>query len=183
MTDMRKLVIVALVVATAAPADTRSARVSLRGGISIRVPTGWQVVRGWLSDVAIPIPRFAVGSFPVRLSHHTCECGMPNVVNFPRRGAFLFVWEYPDVRPAALARAPARPLRFHLGTRSIQRYTCAGPSGGLAFRDAGRVFQVEVYLGPNAGAATRAKMTALLDSLRETPGPVSVSVRRTPARG
>lgn len=190
MTDMRRFAIVALVamvsvvaVATAATVDSQHARVSLRGGISIRVPTGWHIVHGWLSDVVIPIPRFAVGSFAVRLSRRTCECGMPNVVNFPRTGAFVFVWEYPGVRRAALARTPVRPAHFSVGPGSIQRFTCAGPSDGLAFRDAGRVFQVEVYLGRDATAATRAKMAGLLDSLRETPGPVTVSLPRAPVPG
>jgi hypothetical protein len=190
MTDMRRLMIVALVTtasvaagATATTVGARTARVSVRGGISFRLPAGWHLVRGWLSDVAIPIPRFAVGSFAARLSRHTCECGMPNVRHFPRRGAFLFVWEYPDVRRAALARAPVRPARFRIGRRPIQGFECAGPSGGLAFRDAGRVFQVEVYVGPDAGAQTRAEMGALLDSLRETPGPVSAAAPRAPVPG
>ena len=190
MTVMRRLVIVVLVAttsvvtaSTAAPVETDGARVYLRGGISIRVPTGWHVIRGWLSNVIEPIPRLAVGSFPVRLSRHTCECGMPNVRDFPRDGAFVFVWESPGVRHAALRRVPARPARFDVGAQSIQRYTCAGPSDSLGFRDAGRVFQVEIYLGRDAGRRTRARLAGVLDSLRATPGPVSAVLPRAPGPG
>jgi hypothetical protein len=44
--------------------------------------------------------------------------------------------------------------------------TCDGPSEGFYFKDAGRVFQVEVYLGPGAGQALRARVASTLDSLR-----------------
>jgi hypothetical protein len=43
------------------------------------------------------------------------------------------------------------------------------PSWWSDFRDAGRVFQVEVYLGPAAGEAVRGRANALLDSLKVLP--------------
>jgi hypothetical protein len=55
-----------------------------------------------------------VASFPVRLSRRTGSCGFPNVVSFPRDGAFVFVWEYLHPSPRGLARVPSRPARFHL---------------------------------------------------------------------
>jgi hypothetical protein len=152
--------------ATATSVDPAAVGRQAEGRIGIRVPAGWHLVRGWLSDVVEPIPRLAIGSFPVRLSRHTCECGMPNVRNFPRAGVFLFVWEYPRLTRRALARFPRRPARFRLTSASPQRYVCGGPSDAIAFQDAGRGFQAEIYLGAAAGPQLRARLLAVMDSLR-----------------
>ncbi|MBV8948559.1 MAG: hypothetical protein JOZ95_24260, partial [Solirubrobacterales bacterium] len=47
---------------------------------------------------------------------------------------------------------------------------CDGSSDTFGFKDAGGVFQVEVYLGPRAGRARRADVIAMLDSLRVAAG-------------
>ncbi len=44
-----------------------------------------------------------------------------------------------------------------------------GPELGDGLPPSGRVFQVEVYLGPAAGPSVRRRMNALLDSLEITP--------------
>jgi hypothetical protein len=49
------------------------------------------------------------------------------------------------------------------------RQTCDGPSDTFAFKDADRWFQVEVYLGPGAKLALRARAAATLDSLHVAP--------------
>jgi hypothetical protein len=112
------LAVAAIAVLTAAGSaggDRAAKDVNVPGRLSVRVPMGWHVLRGWLSDVIDPAPRLAVASFPARLSRHTCECGFPNVVNFPRDGAFVFVWEYlGNHSRQALARVPRRPARFRL---------------------------------------------------------------------
>jgi hypothetical protein len=158
--------IAAVVAPRAAGGDRAASPVALAGGLSIRVPVGWHMLRGWLSDVSDPAPRLAVASFPARLSRHTCECGFPNVVNFPGGGAFVFVWEYLHPSRRQLAHVPRRPSAFSTGARQRVRLTCDGPSEGFYFKDAGRVFQVEVYLGPGAGQALRARVASTLDSLR-----------------
>jgi hypothetical protein len=160
------LVIAALAAAGVAGGDRTARRVSVPGRLSVVVPPGWHVLRGWLSDVSDPAPRLAMASFPAKLSRHSCECGFPNVLNFPRGGAFIFVWEYLHFPRGNLARVPVRPARFSLAASRGVRLTCDGANGGFAFKDAGRVFQVEVYLGPDAGAALRASAAAALDSLR-----------------
>ena len=163
--------IFAVVGASADSADRRSARATLPGKVSISVPAGWHVLHGWLSDVIDPAARLAVASFPASLSRHTCSCGFPNIVSFPRDGAFIFVWEY--VRPfarRALARVPRRPTSFRLAAGGGVHQICDGSSDTFAFRDAGHVFQVEVYLGPAAGPVLRAQTTAALDSLRAIAG-------------
>jgi hypothetical protein len=76
------------------------------------LPAGWHVLRAWLSDVVDPAPRLAVASFPGGLSRHTCSCGFPNVVAFPRDGAFIFVWEYLHPHAAGSPVWRAAPARF-----------------------------------------------------------------------
>jgi hypothetical protein len=46
------------------------------------------------------------------------------------------------------------------------RQTCDGPNGGFYFKEAGRIFQVEVYVGFGAGPALRSRVAAMLNSLR-----------------
>jgi hypothetical protein len=161
--------IAALAAAEVAGGDRTASRVSVPARLSVSVPAGWHVLRGWLSDVTDPAPRLAVGSFPARLSRHTCECGFPNVIDFPRDGAFVFVWEYLHPARWELARTPKRPVRFHLTAGSGSRQTCNGSSATFGFKYAGRVFQVEVYLGPQIGPALRMQVAAMLDSLRAAP--------------
>jgi hypothetical protein len=111
----------------------------------------------------------AVASFGAKLSRRTCECGFPNVVNFPRDGAFVFVWEYLHPSRRGLARVPSRPVRFHLAADGRVRQTCNGPTDTFGFKDAGRVFQVEIYLGPGIRPVLRSSVAAMLDSLRVAP--------------
>lgn len=187
MVSMRKfaalLVAVALSLAvaqSAATPDQRHVRAQLRGGVSlvgggvtrvgggvsVRVPPGWHLLHGWLSDVAYPVPRLALASFPAKLSRHTCECGTPNVIHFPRKGAFLFVWEYPRYPRSALKRIPPHETRYRVGQGNPHWFECAGPNWLTAFRESDSVFNVEVYLGPAAGPGVRAEMDAVLNSFR-----------------
>jgi hypothetical protein len=158
-----------LVAASAAGGDSGVGLVRVPGRLSIHVPPGWHALHGWLSDVANPAPRLAVASFPARLSRQTCECGSPNVVHFPRTGAFVFVWEYLRPSRRMLAGVRRRPPAFRLTAAEPRRLTCRGPSDAFTFKDEGRYFQVEVYLGPAVSAATRTRMLAILDSLRTQP--------------
>jgi hypothetical protein len=166
---MVMVVIAALAAAGMAGGDRAGRGTSISGGVSARVPVRWHILRGWLSDVVDPAPRLAVASFPARLSRRTCACGFPNVVNFPRDGAFVFVWEYLHPTRRELVGIPSRPTRFHLAADARVRKTCAGSSDTYAFKDAGRVFQVEVYLGPDAGPALRGRAATMLASLRAAP--------------
>jgi hypothetical protein len=173
---VRKVFAVLVMVATATLAATavaggdRATRpVSFPGQLSAGVPVGWHVLHGWLSDVVDPAPRIAVASFAARLSRQTCACGFPNVQRFPRDGAFVFVWEYLHASRWGLARTPRRPGDFNLAGPGAVRHTCDGPTATFGFKDAGRIFQVAVYLGPRSSSAVRGRVTAMLDSLRVTP--------------
>ncbi len=162
--------------ASAAGVDPGKARATnVGGGIAIRVPAGWHLRSGWLSDVIDPVPALAVASFAVRLSRHTCECGMPHVLSFPRTGAFLFMWEYPHLSRRALEQFPLRPVRFRLASDDPVRQSCLGPSDEIAFQDAGRGFQAEIYFGPGAGPSVRARLLAAMDSLRVARRPASAA--------
>jgi hypothetical protein len=46
---------------------------------------------------------------------------------------------------------------------------CDGPSDTFAFKDAGRVFQVEVYLGPRIGTPLPRRVGTMLDSFLVAP--------------
>jgi hypothetical protein len=96
MAGMRRVLLTLVLVTIAVPVggsagggDRGGRGVLVPGRLSIRVPAGWQVLHGWLSDVTDPAPRLAVASFPARLSRRTCACGFPNVIQFPRDGAFV----------------------------------------------------------------------------------------------
>lgn len=160
------LVTVSIPLGAAAGSDRDGGLVRVPGKVITLVPPGWYLVHGWLSDVTNPAPRLAVASFPVRLSRQTCECGSPNVIHFPRNGAFVFVWEYLDPSPRMLAAVPRRPSRFRLVASQPQRFRCQGPSDSFNFADQGRYFQVEVYLGRAVSSATRARTMRIIQSLR-----------------
>ena len=49
------------------------------------------------------------------------------------------------------------------------RLTCDGPTDLFVFKQAGRVFQVAVYLGPGVDPALRSQAARILDSLRVAP--------------
>ncbi|HEX3688983.1 MAG TPA: hypothetical protein VHV28_04775 [Solirubrobacteraceae bacterium] len=171
---MRRLLLVpvlalAVSAALAAPAGAGDQRASVHGGVSVVLPAGWHLVRGRLSEVVDPIPRLAAATFPAHLSAHECECGFPHVLHFPRTGAFVFVWEYPVLGPRDLKTFPKHEAHFHIGRSAIKASTCAGAGDGRVFREAGRGYQVEIYLGPDAPATARAQIAAILDSWRVTP--------------
>jgi hypothetical protein len=119
-------------------------------------------------------------------------CHELSVRDFPEAGALVFVWEFPSFGSSgALGRGYGfRPARFRVGQKdphfaeALARElrglhveagrACVEGPGSLPswwsdFRDAGRVFQVEVYLGPAAGKAVRARVNGLLDGLKVVP--------------
>jgi len=154
----------AVTAALTAPAGAGDQRASLPEGVSVVVPQGWHVVPR-ISDVTDPTPR-AFATFHVQLARQSCECGMPNVVGFPRTGALLVVWEYRRIARRDLRYFPSHEAHFSIG-RSVIAHACA-PSDSRTFREGGRGFQVEIYLGPDAPASVRAQMAAILDSWRVT---------------
>lgn len=136
------------------------------GDLRVRLPVGWRVIRRRLTNVLYPVPALAVASFPVRVGR-PCGCGQPNILDFPRTGAFLFVWEYTHAPKTRLFwRLPPLPHRFHIPRSGGQRYQCGSPSWPGGARAGDNTFQLEVYLGPEAGPKAITQMDALLASLR-----------------
>lgn len=166
---MRKAVtlLIAVTVAgvSAAPAATYR-RTNAGNGITIDVPPGgWRVVRRHITDVYDPAQRLAMTTFDLKQAGYwTCECGIPGFRRFPPNGAFLFVWEQLHDAKRMLPRTPSRPAHFHITGAKPQRGLCDGPSDEFVFKDGGRVFQVEVYIGPKTTARTRTQLEAALDS-------------------
>jgi hypothetical protein len=129
-----------------------------------------------------------------RPNYRTCGqwCEETSILDYPKAGAIVFLWEFPAPRqPANLGRGlVARPARFRVAPsdpdfatalarelRDLHRrvgHACvegpgSHPSWWSDFVDNGRVFQLEAYLGPAAGAGIRERVDAMLDSLKISP--------------
>jgi hypothetical protein len=133
-------------------------------GISVRYPLGWHATARRLTGVISPPLRFAIASYPLRQKRPGSTCTPSRALaEMPPSGAFIYAMEYtgtsaqtPDFRP--------RPKRFRL-TR-FASYECMGPSYAILFRDAGRSFQIHVYIGKKAGPTVRATVLRILNSFR-----------------
>jgi hypothetical protein len=124
-------------------------------------------------------------------NYRTCGawCHETGIRAFPAAGALVYIWEFPVPRnPAELGRGfVPRPAAFHVTeknprfgetlARELRKthrqagHACVEGPGSLPswwsdFLAARRAFQVEVYLGPQAGPDVRARVDELLDSLR-----------------
>ncbi len=127
---MRRLAVVLLIVgasltaAAVAGGGAAAPRVSVGGGIGLRLPRGWHVVGRLQPGDYEPA---MVASFAATFARQPCPCAtpnirecwgwceVPNVRNFPRAGALLVVWEYPPPQDKAeLRRIPHRPARFRV---------------------------------------------------------------------
>jgi hypothetical protein len=145
---MRLLIGLAVVGALAASAGaaTDTERRVTRGGVSVSLPGGWQVLDKRLTPCVNPTERLAVRG----------------------KGALVMIQE--GLRPLFRARQfKPRPARFTLrgGPSSIE--CCApAPRAGwlLSFRDHGRGLYVYVYPGR---PGWRAQTVGILNSLRVKP--------------
>jgi hypothetical protein len=160
-------------------ADQRSARqapmVSASGdgrtdvgaGISVRNPAGWHVFRRLLTRVVSPVQRMVASSFALHQARPDSGCAPATALReMPQTGAWVYLIEYASIARQPLAGFPPRPAHFALSASSYANYECMGPSYLVRFRDAGREFQAEVYIGARADASTRAATLSALDSLR-----------------
>jgi hypothetical protein len=145
-----------------------SGRLEVGGGVSVDLPAGWHLTRGTGTPLVVPFPRLSAATFPVRFSKQYCVCDTPHVANFPRDGAYLLVLEWPAVSRRDAKVYPAHTTHFHIGRSAISQQDC-GPSDGRLFREGGRGFQVQIYLGPDAPASARTQIAAILDSWRVAP--------------
>jgi hypothetical protein len=137
-------------------------RTSLGDGVSVVLPAGWHLTHGKGTSLVEPFPRLSAATFAARFSRQHCVCDTPRVANFPRDGAYLLVLEWPLPR-GRHAGFPAHRPHFHISRSALTPGDC-GPSDNRLFREGGRGYQVQIYLGPDAPALARAQIAAILDS-------------------
>ncbi len=153
--------------AALSPRVAAGARVAVGGGVSVVLPAGWRLTHGHGTPLIDPVPRLTAATFAVRFSKQYCVCDTPHVANLPRGGAFLFVMEYPALGHADLKGFPLHTTHERVGRSAVKPGDC-GPSDTKFFREGGRGYQVQIYLGPRAPASARAQIAAILDSWRVT---------------
>jgi hypothetical protein len=160
------LVSIVLVAATAGPAPV--AWHTYRGDrISIRYPPRWTATARPLTAVTSPGQAIAIGSYRFPTGSAGADGCEPREAldGIPPGGVFIFGWDYGQLPQTVLRKSfPPEPRRFRL--TGLADYECMGHSYALRFRAAGRAFQIHVYLGPRADAATRATVLRILDTFR-----------------
>jgi hypothetical protein len=138
--------------------------------ISIRYPPGWTATGRPLTAVTSPGQLIAIGSYRFPTNNAGADgCEPKEALDaIPPDGAFIFGWDYGQLSAADLHKDfPPQPQRFRL--TGLADYECMGHSYALRFRAAGRAFQIHVYLGPKATAATHATVLRVLDSFHAKP--------------
>jgi hypothetical protein len=167
----RLIVAIAFVIAAALTASVASGSewVTFRAhGVSVRHPPSWHATARQLTPVDDPPQVLALASYRLPTDYTGANGCQPKeaLERMPPTGAFIFGWEYsqPSARGIRVRDFPPRPKRFRL--TGFSRYECVGPSYMLRFREAGRFFQVHVFLGPKVGPAKRATVVRILDSFK-----------------
>ncbi len=138
--------------------------------ISIRYPPGWTATARPLTAVTSPGQVIALGSYRFPTNIAGADGGEPKQAldAIPPDGAFIFGWDYGQLSAAELRKNfPPQPQRFRL--TGLANYECMGQGYALRFRAAGRAFQIHVYFGSKATAATRATVLRVLDSFHARP--------------
>jgi hypothetical protein len=138
-------------------------------GVSVRYPPGWHATSRRLTPVTSPRQALVVTSYPLPRRTVADNCDPTSTLDaLPANGALIFMWEYPP-HATGLKSFPPRPAKFKLG--ALGKPECFGPRTAIvAFRQAGRFFEIAITLGRQATAATRATVLRILDSLAIGPG-------------
>lgn len=139
-------------------------------GIAVSRPHGWHITKPPITSLGYPRERLLLTSLAARRGGN---CSPDRAVGeLPAGGALVYLLEF---RPAhgsvwkGLRRRafPPRPAHFALDRRDLGHYECwRAPSYLMRFRAADRPFQLHVALGDHTGAARRAQVLRMLDSLR-----------------
>jgi hypothetical protein len=141
-------------------------------GVSVRYPSDWHATRRALTPVTSPVQVLAVASYALPQGKEGADGCSPKEAldRLPPDGVFLFGWEYDRPSLAGVRRSdfPARPEHFELKSR-IGSSECFGRGYVVTFRQAGRLFQIHLILGPKAGDDERAAALKVLDSLEVSP--------------
>jgi len=155
-----------------APAGASAPPTRAGAGVSVAMPRGWHLVRPPITSVVFPADRLLLTSYPTKGGGN---CAPDRAVrDLPPDGALVSLFEYRPQRgdPWQNLRRrdfPPRPAHFALRARDRSTFECwRVPSHLIRFRAADRPFQMHVALGAKAGAARRAELRRVLDSLRFT---------------
>jgi hypothetical protein len=143
-----------------------------RHGIAFEYPRGWFVTTKPLSNGLNPAYRFAVSSSPVQRTKADAGPCLPGVARQLDRGAvFAYLREaLGSDRRLSLPRVSPRPRSFRLPRRT-DTSLCGFGRGGrwIAFKQAGRVFYLGVYVGPKASASARRALARALNGMDVAP--------------
>lgn len=155
------------VLAASCSSSPRLSRVYRDDGVSVRYPAGWDATSRPLTHVTNPVQVLAVASFRLPRSNRGDDGCEPKEAldRRPADGAFIYGWEFSSLQGE---RFSSRPEHFSL--TDFEQYECLGPSYRLQFRQAGRLINIHVSLGPKASSETRQTVLRILDSLRVKAG-------------
>jgi hypothetical protein len=161
------LVLVGLLAAGCASSTEADWKTFRDEDVSARYPSDWHATRRALTPVTSPVQVLAIASYPLPKGKAGADGCSPKEAldRLPAKGVFLFGWEYdrPGLTGVRKSDFPPRPAHFRLG--ELTGFECLGPSYVVHFREGGRLLQIHVVLGPDAGAAERETALRVLDSI------------------
>jgi hypothetical protein len=109
--------------------------------------------------------RLMLGTFDLKRTPPDGNCTPRAAIDaLPATGAFIYLLEYEDLAPRWKERIPERTGPLTLGPE--RPYECMGPSRMVTWRDHGRAFQANVYLGARASDRLRRDAVSILNSIR-----------------
>ncbi len=135
---------------------------SVGQGLTIESPPDWSIAGGGGMNVVSPEPVLLAGTW---LFPAGGDCAPTAALDsMPRDGAFFWILEYPSLHDTQ-EFAP-RPEHFSFGDLKGP-FECVGQRTYLLlFRDASRLFQAHIVIGPDASNSVRSDVLEVLDSLQ-----------------
>jgi len=158
-----------------APRAPRLVRVGGHG-LTVSMPAGWHAAHASLTPhLGDPREVLAVATFPLRYRRTACaQVAGSALEDLGPTDAFVTLQERGLDPHSTWPDFPERPAHFgpRLGGPSDASACVPGARFSdhwFGFTAGGRHFHADVAFGPDAGAATRARAWAILDSLRVDP--------------
>jgi hypothetical protein len=109
--------------------------------------------------------RLVLGTFDVPPAPPDPDCVPRAAIEaMPPDGAFIYLFENPDLTDQLKTRIPERTGELTLGPERV--YECMGLSRMVRWRENGRAFQAHVFVGPSAGDALKRDVNSILNSIQ-----------------
>ncbi|MFL5960281.1 MAG: hypothetical protein ACJ75G_08470 [Gaiellaceae bacterium] len=140
-----------------------------RDGISVQVPKGWRVTDERINGVVDPVTVFTASTFRIAARATSSGiCSPPLQRAWRASGAYVQLAEERDGASLnrMLPRVQARPKHFVLSARGRGGLCSPADSGELTFKQRCRAFYVFYGIGRKASKLVRARVVALLDSMK-----------------